>query len=180
MSDPSNPQGDWQQVPHTPADPASQAYPPPSQGYPPTPAGSYQPPPAGYTPPPQAGYPPAPVPPQSAPMSPTSVAAISYLTFIPAIIFLVTEPYKRMPLVRFHAIQCLALTVVAVIVSIIVGVIMVPLMVTGLWFVAHLLSRLVDLAFIIIWILCIFKASKGEWFKLPIIGDFALKQAQKP
>lgn len=185
MSDPSNP-NDWQQVPGTPADPAAQqGYPPPAQGYPP-PQAAYPPPnagyppqqpPPGYVPPPQGAYPPQP---QGAPMSETSAAAISYLTFIPAIIFLVTEPYKRMPLVRFHAIQCIALTVVAIAVGIVLGVIMVPLMMTGLWVVAHLLSRLVNLGFIIVWILCIFKASKGEWFKLPIIGDFALKQAQKP
>jgi uncharacterized membrane protein len=185
MSDPSNPNGDWQQVPTTP--PASaQGYPPPSQGYPP-PQAAYPPPPVGYPPqqpppgyiPPPQGYPPQPPYAQtSTPMSETSAAAIAYLTFIPAVIFLVTEPYKRMPLVRFHAIQCIALTVVAIVISIIVGICIAPLILTGFWFVAHLISRLLDLAFILVWLLCIVKASRGEWFKLPVIGDFALKQAQ--
>jgi uncharacterized membrane protein len=184
MSDPSNPNGDWQQVPSTPPT-SAQGYPPPTQGYPP-PQGGYPPPqqpPPGYAPPPQAGYPPQ-QPPQYAqqgtPMSETSAAAIAYLTFIPAVIFLVTEPYKRMPLVRFHAIQCIALTVVAIVISIIVGIVIAPLILTGFWFIAHLISRLLDLAFILVWLLCIVKASKGEWFKLPVIGDFALKQAQRP
>jgi uncharacterized membrane protein len=30
--------------------------------------------------------------------------------------------------------------------------------------------------FFIVWLLCILKASKGEYFKLPLIGDFAAKQ----
>ena len=34
------------------------------------------------------------------------------------------------------------------------------------------------LVFFCIWVFCVFKASKGEWFKLPIIGDIAMKQAQ--
>ena len=63
MSDPSNP-NDWQQVPGTPPDAASQGYPPPAQGYPP-PQAAYPPPDAGYPPPP-TGYPPQQPPPQSA------------------------------------------------------------------------------------------------------------------
>jgi uncharacterized membrane protein len=36
----------------------------------------------------------------------------------------------------------------------------------------------VGICFFILWLVTILKASKGEWFKLPIIGDFAMKQAQ--
>jgi uncharacterized membrane protein len=43
------------------------------------------------------------------------------------------------------------------------------------------LFLLVDLVlfvvFFIAWLLCILKASKGEYYKLPILGDFAEKQA---
>ena len=187
MSDPSNP-NDWQQVPGTPPNAGSQGYPPPAQGYPPPqaayppPDAGYPPPPAGYPPqqpppgypPPQGNYPPQP---QGAPMSESSAAAISYLTFIPAVIFLVMDPYKRMPLVRFHAIQCIGLTVVAIVVGIILGVVMVPLMFTGFFSIARLLDHLVNLAFFIAWLVCIIQASQGKWFKLPIIGDFARKQA---
>lgn len=35
--------------------------------------------------------------------------ALAYLTIIPAIVFLVAEPYKRDRFVRFHAFQCLFL-----------------------------------------------------------------------
>jgi uncharacterized membrane protein len=38
---------------------------------------------------------------------------------------------------------------------------------------------LIWLGFFIAWLMAIMKASKGEFYKLPIIGDFAMKQAQK-
>jgi uncharacterized membrane protein len=30
----------------------------------------------------------------------------------------------------------------------------------------------------IVWLIALMKASKGEWYKLPFIGDFAEKQAR--
>jgi uncharacterized membrane protein len=36
----------------------------------------------------------------------------------------------------------------------------------------------VGLAFLILWILVIIKASKGERFKIPFIGNFAEQQAK--
>jgi uncharacterized membrane protein len=173
MSDPSNP-NDWQQVPGTPSDPA--AYPPPSQGYPPPPPGSYPPPPVGY-PPPQAGYPPTPAPAPSTPMSPTAVAAISYITFIPALIFLLIEPYKQIPFVRFHAIQSIALNVVGFAIGIIFLIIAVALNIIGINLIVHLIHLCIDLALFIAWLMCIIQASQGKWFKLPILGDIALKQS---
>jgi uncharacterized membrane protein len=41
------------------------------------------------------------------------------------------------------------------------------------------INLLIGLGFFIAWLMAIVKASKGEWFKLPVIGDFAMKQAQK-
>jgi len=37
---------------------------------------------------------------------------------------------------------------------------------------------LFTLGMFIIWLIAIMKASKGEWYKLPFIGDFAEKQAR--
>jgi uncharacterized membrane protein len=34
------------------------------------------------------------------------------------------------------------------------------------------------IAVFILWLMAIIKASKGEWFKIPFIGDFAMKMAQ--
>jgi uncharacterized membrane protein len=163
MPDPANPNDNWQQVPNTPTDPAASNVPPPNY----TP----QQPPPGYTP-------------QAAGLSSTSAAAISYLTFIPAIIFLVMDPYKRDPFVRFHAVQCIALTVVWFVVAIVMS------MLAGMVFLASaggfgtlsmfgLLYWCVRLVFFIVWLICIVNAAQGKWFKLPVIGDFALKQSQK-
>ena len=30
----------------------------------------------------------------------------------------------------------------------------------------------------VLWLVAIMKASKGEWYKIPVIGDFAEKQAR--
>lgn len=136
--------------------------------YPPPTAAS-----AGYAPPPQAAVA------GSGGLSETAAAAISYITIIPAIIFLVIDPYKRMPLVRFHSFQSIGLCVACVVVWIALMILQlvlhfIPLI--GVLFV--FIDIAVDIAFFVAWLMCILKASKGEWFKLPIIGDFAEKQAR--
>ncbi len=141
--------------------------------------------PAGYTPVGRAAAPTRQLQPQclqrlpaAGGLSENAAAAIAYLTIIPSIIFLVLEPYNRMRLVRFHSIQNLALCVAWIAIWICVTILH-----TVLHFIPfiYLLFILADLAisvgFFVAWLLCILKASKGEYFKLPIIGDFAEKQA---
>jgi hypothetical protein len=83
------------------------------------PAGSAVPPPTDYTtvPPAYAAIPPTytagPPVAGSVGLSENAAAAIAYLTIIPAIIFLVLEPYNKMPLVRFHSWQSIGLGVAA-------------------------------------------------------------------
>ena len=111
-------------------------------------------------------------------LSETAAAAISYITIIPAIIFLVLEPYNKMRLVKFHAIQCIALHVawIAVwIATMVLSVVLHFIPLIGMLF--FLVDMAVAVGFFIAWLLCILKASKGEYFKLPVIGDFAEKQA---
>ena len=114
--------------------------------------------------------PPPPNPPSAGGLSENTAAALSYVTFIPALIFLLLEPYNRSKFIRFHSIQCIALSVV----SFALHVVLMFIPVIG-WIISILLS----LAFFILWIVCIIKASRGEWFKLPVIGDFALTQASQ-
>src|SRR6201996_6706113 len=52
----------------------------------------------------QTGY----VPAQTG-LSDNSAPAIAYVTIIPAIIFLVMEPYNHKPFVRFQSMQCIGL-----------------------------------------------------------------------
>lgn len=112
-------------------------------------------------------------------LSENAAGAIAYLTIIPAILFLVIEPYNRMPFVRFHAFQSIGLTVVWVALWIAVTILRVALHFIPL---IGLLFLFVDLAIcvgmFIVWLIAIMKASKGEWYKLPFIGDFAEKQAR--
>ena len=111
-------------------------------------------------------------------LSENAAAAIAYLTIIPSIIFLVLDPYKRSRLVRFHSIQNIALAVAWVIFWI--GMTMLHMLFHAIPFIFvlfWLVEMVVALGFFVAWLIALIKASKGEFFKLPLIGDFADKQA---
>jgi len=140
---------------------------PPEAAYPPPPA--YAAPPSGY--PPAASASPG--------LTPNSAAAIAYFTVIPAILFLLIEPYNRTPLVRFHCFQSIALAVVWFVLWVaFVFLHMAVLFMPFMHFLFFLAEFAVFFGLFIAWLVTVLKALKGEWFKLPIIGDFALKQAQ--
>lgn len=93
-----------------------------------------------------------------------TAAALSYvLWWLTGIIFLLIEKDK---FVRFHAMQSIitfgGLTILMFIP--IFGWILSPI----LWIIGFIL-----------WLVLIFKAYQGEEFKLPIVGEFAQKQAAK-
>ena len=94
-------------------------------------------------------------------------AALTYLAgFITGIVFLIVEKNSRF--VRFHAMQSTVFFVAVLIASIVINSI--PLLGTFLY--AFLLFP----AVLIVWLVLMFKAYGGEWFKLPVAGDFAEKQ----
>jgi uncharacterized membrane protein len=116
------------------------------------------------------------IPPQGATQASNDnmMGMLAYFTFIPAVIFLVAEPYSRNRFIRFHAWQCLLFNVAWAVLWI------------GLRIIAHvplfgwltiLFWPIVGLAGFIIWIVLVLKASQGQMFKLPVIGDLAEKQA---
>ncbi len=135
---------------------------------------SYPPPPSGYAVPPPGAA--------STGMSESSAAALSYVTFIPAVIFLAMEPYNKMPLVRFHSFQSIGLTVVWFALWVAITILQIFLhILPGFFLITMLFSLLhlvLGLGMFILWLMAILKASKGEFYKLPFIGDFAMKQAQ--
>jgi len=107
------------------------------------------------------------------------VGAIAYLSFVPALIFLQVDPYRRNRFVRFHSLQCLLLTgaVIALAIALrLIGLVLFIIPVLG-----PLLVLLVDLvallATVLVWIVLIVKALQGETFKLPRLGDFAEQHA---
>jgi len=111
-------------------------------------------------------------------LSDNAAGAIAYITFLPAIVFLVLPPYNASPYVRFHAWQSIFLNIAAFVIDIALGIVL-ALMMGFLPFGLHLIWPLIDLVWLIIWILCVVKAVNGERFKLPIIGALAEQMANK-
>jgi uncharacterized membrane protein len=112
-------------------------------------------------------------------LSENAAGALAYITIIPAIIFLVIEPYHRIPFVRFHSWQSIGFWVAAFGLQVIVTI-MERMMhiIPGMVLLFSLMHLAVALGLFIVWLFVILKASKGEWYKLPFIGDFAEKQAR--
>jgi len=105
--------------------------------------------------------------------------SIAYLTFIPAIVFLLVEPYSKNRFVRFHSVQCLSLGAAAILLAIalkLASVVLFIIPVLGPLLVV-LVSTVVALAVVVIWLVLVIKAFQGEMFKLPLLGDLAEQQA---
>ncbi|MFZ0962348.1 MAG: zinc-ribbon domain-containing protein [Terriglobia bacterium] len=114
-------------------------------------------------------------------LAPNVAGALAYVTFIPAIIFLVMEPYNKDKFIKFHSLQCLffaAAMVALMMVMMVVGFILAFIPVLG---------RLLD---VLLWfaltfgplglvIFLIYKAYNGEKFMLPVIGKLADQQASR-
>lgn len=138
---------------------------------PPPPGGSYTPPP----PPPGGGSwnPPPPPPPLGGGPSNSSdrtlMLVLSYLGIF-ALIPLLTK--KDDPEIQWHAKNGLALFIGQIVIYIGLSVIG-HFMHIGL--VVTCISCILPLVFLVIWILCIMKALKGERYRIPVITDIAEK-----
>jgi uncharacterized membrane protein len=111
-------------------------------------------------------------------LSDHAAGAIAYLTFIPAILFLVMEPYKRDSYVRYHSWQSILLSLGAFAVNLVLAF----LLIFALLFSPrlHLVAwRAIELFWIAVWIVCVVNAAMGKRFKLPVIGELAEQQAEK-
>jgi uncharacterized membrane protein len=111
-----------------------------------------------------------PVPPQAAQsgLTDNTAGALAYVTIIPAIVFLLVEPYNKNSFVRFHAWQCIFLGVTAIVIQIVLGII--PVL-------GWIILPFASLGILIVWIMTALKALKGERYQLPIIGKYAAQQA---
>lgn len=105
--------------------------------------------------------------------------ALAYITFIPAVLFLLRDPYRRNPFTRFHSIQCLLFTVLALALSAALKLASLVLFIIPVIgpLLAVLLSVLIGLGVAVIWLVLVVKAVQGEMFKLPLLGDFAEQYA---
>ena len=109
---------------------------------------------------------------QATPMAENVAGMLAYFTIIPAIIFLLIEPYNRNRFVRFHSFQCLFTCVALILLQIVLSIFshILPVLMFGVW-------GLLGLAELALWILLVVKAYQHQMFKLPIVGDLAEKQA---
>jgi uncharacterized membrane protein len=105
-----------------------------------------------------------------------AAGALAYVTFVPAIVFLVLPPYNTNPYVRFHAWQSIFLTATAFVISFLLSFVLVFFVVFGA-FSLLAITRLIWLAWFVLWLVCVLKALNGQRFKLPLLGDLAEKQA---
>ena len=96
--------------------------------------------------------------------------------FVSGIFFLVLDPYKRDPFVRFHAFQSIFVSIAWFAVYFCVGILtaVAPYM---FWRVIWMLHSLLSLGFFVLWLFLMYKAYNYEQFKLPVIGELAAKQA---
>jgi uncharacterized membrane protein len=109
----------------------------------------------------------------------TLAGAMAYCTIIPAIVFLLVEPYSKNRFVRFHSLQCLGVCLVSLVVGAmlrVAGFVLFFIPVLG-HLLVWLLSMVVTLALLVVWVVLIVKALQGEMFKLPVVGDFAERRA---
>ena len=99
---------------------------------------------------------------------------LAYVTIIPAIVFLVMEPYNKNRFIRFHSFQNIFFHVAWIILWVGLTILtMVPI----LNFAGLIIWPVVGLAGFIVWLVLLLKAYQGQMFKLPVIGDMAEKQA---
>jgi uncharacterized membrane protein len=99
---------------------------------------------------------------------------LAYVTIIPAIVFLLIEPYNKRRFVRYHAFQSLFFAIACMVASFALRII--AFMPVVRW-TTLMLWPLLWLAELGLWLICVFKAYQGQMFKLPVIGNLAEQQA---
>ncbi|MGA2807370.1 MAG: hypothetical protein ABSE87_04500 [Terracidiphilus sp.] len=110
-------------------------------------------------------------------LSDNAAGGIAYITIIPAIVFLIIDPFKRSSYVRFHAWQSIFFFVAWAVAHILLEIVqnLVPTVV----FLTLTLWQLVDLAFFVVLVIVFVNAFNGKRLKLPVIGNLAEQQANR-
>ena len=115
-------------------------------------------------------------------------ALLSYVFgWVSGLIFFLIEKDSR--LVRFHAMQSLLFNVLIAVVAIVLWIVMFVLLLIGsqisgivstlLTLIATLVWFALGIGALIAWVMCLIKAYQRQYFKLPIIGNFAEKFSTK-
>lgn len=109
------------------------------------------------------------------------VAALCYLVFVlTGILFLVLEPYNRNPVIRFHAFQSIFAWIAALVIGMVLSMVAYPIAAVPFigWLIVILLWLAFSLGCLILWLFLMYKAYNKERFVLPVIGEWAEKQAR--
>lgn len=115
-------------------------------------------------------------------------ALLAYVfNWVSGLVFFIIEKNSR--LVRFHAMQSILLTATAIVGGLVLwfGWVVITLILaqiadvlgTLVGLVLGLLIGVFYLGILIAWIMCLIKAYQGQFFKLPVIGNFAEKFSSK-
>ncbi len=111
---------------------------------------------------------------------PENVAgALAYMTFVPAIIFVLREPYRGNRFVRFHSVQCLLLWATGALVALalkVASMLLFVIPIVGPLFTVLVLV-IVGLGAAAVWMVLVVKALQGEMFKLPLLGNYSEQKA---
>ena len=131
------------------------------------------PPPAdGPSPPYTAPYPPYPYdPPPTYGLQPNMAAGLAYMTLVPAVFFLLLEPYKSNRLVRFHSWQSIFFFLAVAAVRAIENLLnaMLPVVI------AFAFISILGLMMLAAWLIAVMQAFGGKPYQLPWIGAVAEK-----
>jgi uncharacterized membrane protein len=103
------------------------------------------------------------------------IAAVAYVTFIPAVFFVLIAPFKRNRFVRFHSFQSIFLTVATILAAIAMRILysLLALIPVLGYLLAWLATGVVLLGWVILWLVLLVKALQGETLSLPWIGSLA-------
>ena len=115
-------------------------------------------------------------------LTPNLAGALAYiLGLITGVLFLVLEPYKRDPFVRFHAMQSVLYSGAVIVFSIAWRIMVSILSDINPWLALATfpIRLLFSLAFFSLWLFVMYQAHSGREYRIPFIGGFAAKQVGK-
>jgi uncharacterized membrane protein len=110
-------------------------------------------------------------------LSDNAASGLAYLTIIPAIVFLIVDPFKKNATVRFNAWQSIFFFIAWAVVDILVG--LVQNLVPSTVFLTLTVLQLVGLAIFVVWLIIFVGTFGGKRIKLPVIGNLAERQATR-
>jgi len=108
------------------------------------------------------------------------IAALSYLLgFVTGLIFLYIEPYNADPFVRFHARQSIGVSVAWFVINVILGV-FIAVLPHFLCVIFGFILDLLNIGLAIYWVFLMYKAYKGERYRIPELADIVDSIAGSP